>query len=92
MGSCGRKSTILKFSFIILIDTSQKAFSEEQSPHVMQANPTAGVIIRCLKKETTLEEIYTALEERFHVDHQEMVSDGQEILNQLRAHGALVEE
>lgn len=66
--------------------------AEEQSPHVMQANPTAGVIIRCLKKETTLEEIYTALEERFHVDHQEMVSDVQEILHQLRAHGALVEK
>lgn len=66
--------------------------SEAQPPHVMQANPTAAVIIQCLKKETTLEEIYTALEERFAVDHQEVVSDVQAILSQLRAHGALVEE
>lgn len=65
--------------------------TEEQPPHVMQANQTAGVILQCLKKETTLEEIYTALEERFAVDRKELIVDVQVILRQLRAHGALTE-
>lgn len=66
--------------------------SELQPPHVMQANPTAGIIVKCLKKETTREEIYTAIEERFAVDRQELISDVETILNQLREHGALAEE
>lgn len=65
--------------------------SKEQPPHVMQANETAGVILQCLKQETTLEEIYSTLENGFSVEHQEVVSDVQVILNQLRAHGALIE-
>ena len=57
----------------------------------MQANETAGVILQCLKQETTLEEIYSTLENCFSVEHQEVVSDVQVILNQLKAHGALTE-
>lgn len=65
--------------------------SEDQPPHVMQANETAGVILQCLKQETTTEKICSVLEERFDVANEEVLSDVQTVLNQLRAHGALTE-
>lgn len=58
---------------------------------ILQANKSAGVILNCLKEETSLEAIVDALEARFEASREELTAATQELLDELRREGALQE-
>ena len=56
---------------------------------LVQGNKTVEVILNCLTKETTEEEIFSVLKERFDGDEADMRADIADVIAQLRAIGAI---
>ncbi len=56
-----------------------------------QGNATVGVILNCLTKDTTKEEIIDALSAEFDGSRQEMAEDVSSVISKLRAIGAIDE-
>lgn len=56
-----------------------------------QGNETVGVILHCLERDTTAEEIVEALAAAFHGSRQEMTEDVSSVIAKLRAIGAIDE-
>ena len=56
-----------------------------------EGNETVGVILRCLTRETTQEEIVDALAERFDGNRDEMAQDVSSVIAKLRQIGAIEE-
>ena len=70
----------------LLVSTGAAKFSG-----VVRSNSTAGVIIGCLEKETTEEEITAKLCAQYDVDAETARRDVQKIIAQLRGIGAIDE-
>jgi len=58
---------------------------------VVRGNETAGAILKCLREETTVEDIAAALCKEFNAPREEIAADVAEIVAQLRGIGALEE-
>ena len=58
---------------------------------MLRSNPTAAFIIRCLKKETTFEEIVDAVYDEFDADRETIETDVKSVLDTLRSVDALEE-
>lgn len=56
-----------------------------------EGNRTVGVILNCLTKDTTEEEIVDALASEFVGSREDMVEDVRSVISKLRAIGAIVE-
>lgn len=56
-----------------------------------EGNETVGVILNCLTKDTTEEEIVNALAEQFIGNREEMAEDVHSVITKLKAIGALDE-
>ena len=56
---------------------------------LVEANPTAGVILELLSRGATEEEIVSALCERYRGGESEIRADVSRVLNELRAIGAI---
>lgn len=58
---------------------------------MLRGNQSAGVILNCLKEETTLEAIVDVLAARYDASREELTAAAQELLDELRGLGALRE-
>ncbi len=58
---------------------------------LVQGNKSVGVILECLEKDTTEEEIIDALSERFSGDREIMRADVADVISKLREIGAIDE-
>lgn len=58
---------------------------------MLRANRSAGVVLNCLKEETTLEAIVDVLAARYDASREELTEAAQELLDELRELGALRE-
>ena len=58
---------------------------------LVQGNKSVGVILECLEKDTTEEEIIDALSERFSGDREIMRADVANVISKLREIGAIDE-
>ncbi|MBQ3331052.1 MAG: PqqD family protein [Ruminococcus sp.] len=56
---------------------------------LVQGNKTVDVILNCLLKDTTEEEILSVMKERFDGDEADMRADIADVIAQLRAIGAI---
>ena len=70
----------------IMIATGTASFSG-----FVRSNPTAAMIVNCLKEETTVEKIVQALCDRYDADPVVVEKDVEGILAKLRGIGAITE-
>ena len=68
----------------LLVPTAEASFHG-----LVQGNKTVDVILNCLLKDTTEEEILAAMKDRFDGDEEDMRADIADVIAQLRAIGAI---
>lgn len=68
----------------LLVPTAEASFHG-----LVQGNKTVDVILNCLMKDTTEEEILSVMKERFDGDEADMRADIADVIAQLRAIGAV---
>ena len=68
----------------LLVPTGSAAFHG-----LVQGNKTVDVILNCLLKDTTEEEILAVMKEKFDGDEADMRADISDVIAQLRAIGAI---
>lgn len=68
----------------LLVPTADASFHG-----LVQGNKTVDVILNCLMKDTTEEEILSVLKERFDGDEADMRADISDVISQLRSIGAI---
>ena len=68
----------------LLVPTAEASFHG-----LVQGNKTVDVILNCLLKDTTEEEILSVMKERFDGDEADMRADIADVVKQLRSIGAI---